>query len=64
MTKGELFAAMDELPDDTHLEICVKYEDGSSADFEVGAVGVVVGDPMPSPPWFNIQIGEFICDCG
>jgi hypothetical protein len=63
MTKGELFAAMADLPDDTHLEICVIHSNGS-ADYEIGTVGIVIGDPMPDPPWFNIQIGEFICDCG
>jgi hypothetical protein len=62
MTKGELIAAMADLPDDTHLEICVIHDTGS-ADYEIGTVGIVIGDPMPNPPWFNIQIGEFICDC-
>jgi hypothetical protein len=66
MTKGELLAAMEGMPDDTHLEIHVPpnregFED-VNADFEIGAVGVVQGSH--DPQWFNIAVGEFITNCG
>lgn len=64
MTKGELIAAMADLPDDTHLEIHVPKgtADMVDSDFEIGAVGVVAG--TDDPPWFNIAVGEFITNCG
>lgn len=64
MTKGELIAAMADLPDETHLEIHVPAgtADTVDSDFEIGAVGVVVG--VDNPPWFNIAVGEFITNCG
>lgn len=66
MTKGELFAAMEGLPDDTHLEIHVPAcECDGDADYEIGSVGVVTGPRIDGePPWFNIAVGEFITNCG
>lgn len=63
MTKGELFAAMEHMPDETHLEIHVPACDCGEpqADFEIGAVGQVGG--IDNPPWFTIEVGEFITNC-
>lgn len=62
MTKGELEAAWAGLPDDTHLEIHVpgKLAD-YNADYEIVAVGVVIGSRNPT--WFTLKVGEFITNC-
>ena len=65
MTKGEMMAAWDGLPDDTILEIHVPNAifDGSegAADYTVENAGVVAGSA--SPLWFNIRVGEFVTEC-
>jgi hypothetical protein len=63
MTKGELIRLMDGLPDDTELEIHVPANlTDVDADFTIGKVGVVTG--TENPYWFNIEVGEFITNCG
>jgi hypothetical protein len=54
---------MDGLPDDTELEIHVPANlTDVDADFAIGRVGVVSG--TENPYWFNIEVGEFITNCG
>jgi hypothetical protein len=63
MTKGELVMALYGLPNDTIIEIHVPGNlTDVDADFTIGKVGVVIGDE--NPPWFNIEVGEFITNCG
>jgi hypothetical protein len=63
MTKGELEQAWRGLPGDTILEIHVPANlTDVDADFTISKAGRVVGPD--SPPWFTLEVGEFITNCG
>ena len=62
MTKKEMLAALEHMPDNTELEIHLESDDGSStADFALEAIGEVAGNP--DPPFFTFRAGDFISDC-
>ena len=57
MTRLELQRALDEIPEDAHMEVCVRTHPNYAVDFEVADVSTVVG-----AQWGVITVGALICD--
>jgi hypothetical protein len=63
MTKGDISRAWRGLPDETIIEIHVPANlTDVDADFMIGKIGQVSGPS--NPPWFTLEVGEFIANCG